>query len=506
MKKLLGLVLVMAAALALASADTATTEDEDELSLYEAIEQSAAALAGKLPRSVRVAVVAFESPHQNLSEYIMDEIADALADYSLEVADRNNLEYAYKELGFQMSEDVSDESAQSIGRFLGARYVITGQLVHTDGRYRYRLNGVNVETVIYESSTHLDVRNDQQFQELCAALQKSTPAVRSASYDETSAPRTAGTFLDRGVMFASRGEYDMAVADFTDAIALDLDLQTAWMLRGRALYASASHVIDVGEDFSSVGVITTVGAVTSEAKKAVYDRVIADFTQALRLDPNNANAYRERGNAYNDMGEHDRAIADYNQALRLNPDYVAAYINRGNAYSDKGEHDQAIADYTQAVRINPNYTWAYNNRGLSYSDIGEYDRAIADFDEAIRIDPNYAIAYNNRGIAYDYKGDSDRAIADYSEAIRVDPNYTWAYNNRGLSYNDKGEYDRAIVDYSEAIRIDPNYVNAYNNRGAASYFKGDYARARADWEKVLQLDPDNSNAWDWLEYLRRQEY
>lgn len=196
-----------------------------EPSLDEAIEQSAAAIADKLPAGTRVAVVAFESPHGNLSGYIMDEIAGALVDGNLEVADRNNLEYVYQELGFQMSGDMDDESAQSIGKFLGARYVVTGQLVDTGGRYRYRLNGINVETAIHESSTRLDVRNDRRFQEMIATLQKAAPVVRTASYGGASGPKTAGTFLDRGIGFASRGEYDLAIADFTEALKLDPDLQ-----------------------------------------------------------------------------------------------------------------------------------------------------------------------------------------------------------------------------------------------------------------------------------------
>ena len=188
-----------------AACATTTTGGVGEPSLDEAIERSAAAIASKLPQGTRVAIVAFESPHGNLSAYIMDELAGALVDGSLEVANRNNLEYVYKELGFQMSGEVDDESAQSIGKFLGARYVITGQLVNTGGRYRYRLNGINVATAIHESSTRLDVRNDRRFQDLFAALQKAAPAVRTASYGGASGPKTAGTFLDRGITFASRG-------------------------------------------------------------------------------------------------------------------------------------------------------------------------------------------------------------------------------------------------------------------------------------------------------------
>ena len=85
-----------------------------------------------------MAIVAFESENDNLSDFIMEEITGALVDRRIEVADRQNLAYVYKEPGFQMSGDVSDETALSIGKFLGAQLVITGQLQSTGGSYRYR--------------------------------------------------------------------------------------------------------------------------------------------------------------------------------------------------------------------------------------------------------------------------------------------------------------------------------------------------------------------------------
>ncbi|MDR1229789.1 MAG: hypothetical protein LBK61_00140, partial [Spirochaetaceae bacterium] len=153
-----------AAALSAGNSIASTEENGAGLSLDEAIARSARDVAAKLPAGMRVAVVAFESPEQNLSGYIMDEIAGELTAGSLEVADRNNLAYVYKELGFQTSGEVDDESAQAVGKFLGARYVIVGQFVDLGGRYRYRLNGINVETAVHESSTRLDVRNDRYFQ------------------------------------------------------------------------------------------------------------------------------------------------------------------------------------------------------------------------------------------------------------------------------------------------------------------------------------------------------
>ena len=100
-------------------------------------------------------------------------------------------------------------------------------------------------------------------------------------------------------------------------------------------------------------------------------------------------------------GAFDQAIADYDRAIKLKPDYADAYNNRGDAYFDEGhdyrviaaydeanaDHDRAIADYDQAIKFKPDYADAYNGRGIVYSDHGRYDRAIADYDHAIKLKP-----------------------------------------------------------------------------------------------------------------------
>ncbi|MDR0628540.1 MAG: tetratricopeptide repeat protein [Treponema sp.] len=66
------------------------------------------------------------------------------------------------------------------------------------------------------------------------------------------------------------------------------------------------------------------------------------------------------------QGEYESAIADFTEAVRLNPNLAAAYNNRGNAYKDKEDYDRAIADYEAALRIDPNHAnarkWLENAR------------------------------------------------------------------------------------------------------------------------------------------------
>ncbi|MBV8608753.1 MAG: tetratricopeptide repeat protein [Singulisphaera sp.] len=96
--------------------------------------------------------------------------------------------------------------------------------------------------------------------------------------------------------------------------------------------------------------------------KGEYDIALADYNEAIRLDPNLAVAYYDRGNVWFDMQEYDKALADYNEAIRLDPNLAVAYTNRGVAWGHKQEYDKALADYNEAIRLDPQDSSAHNGR------------------------------------------------------------------------------------------------------------------------------------------------
>ena len=148
-----------------------------------------------------------------------------------------------------------------------------------------------------------------------------------------------------------------------------------------------------------------------------------------------------------------KAIEYLSEAIKLKPDYAEAYNNRGNVYSETGQYQMAIDDYSESIRLRPESVHAYNNRGLAYSKLEKQKEAIEDYNEAIRLKPDNSVSYNNRGAAHLALGQYQQAIEDYSEAIRISPNYVDAYYNRANVHFDHGKKELGCPDAQKVCEL-----------------------------------------------------
>jgi tetratricopeptide (TPR) repeat protein len=359
------------------------------------------------------------------------------------------------------------------------------------------------------------------------AVADCTEAIRVDSDD-------AYHYCHRGDFYAEMGDYGRAIADYTEAIHVDPDDVYGYCRRGDAYLEMGDYeqaIADYTEVIRLNPEYTTMCEDGSFAKRIYY------CTAVIRLNPNDADAYARRGDAYAGLSNYEQAIADYMEAIRLNPEYATmcedgnfarrihyctavirlnpndadAYAKRGDVYARIGNYEQAIADYIEAIRLDPEYATmcgdssariayctavirlspndadAYAKRGKAYVDLGAYEQAIADYTEVIRLDPEHAEEYKDAG--------GWKAIAYYTESIRLNPNDSTAYVGLGDTYHEWGNYEQAIADYTEAIRVDPNYVYAYQRRGDAYAGLHNYEQAIADYIEGIHLDPEHAEEY-----------
>jgi tetratricopeptide (TPR) repeat protein len=147
-----------------------------------------------------------------------------------------------------------------------------------------------------------------------------------------------------------------------------------------------------------------------------------------------ANEAKQRAE-YMGITDVDKAISEYTDALRRNPndaearsDLASAYYIRGLTFSSKGEQARAIEDYNETIKNQPDYFIAFDKRGWANLEVGNYDQAVNDFEKLVQFHPNddqakqnLAGAYNARAIAYDQKGDYAHAIPDFEMVLTLTP-------------------------------------------------------------------------------------
>jgi protein O-mannosyl-transferase len=241
-----------------------------------------------------------------------------------------------------------------------------------------------------------------------------------------------------------------------------------------------------------------LGAVLAQMPGRLDD-AIAEFREALRLNPGFSKAHYNLGNAWSQMpGRLNDAAAEYQAALRASPNFAEAHNNLGNVFSQEpGRSKDAAAEYEAALRLKPDYAEAHNNLGLAWSRMpGRLDDVIAQYEEALRLKPDYAEAHYNLGNALSEKpGRLNDAIAEYEAALRIQPGFAKAHYNLGNAWSRiPGRLNDAIVEYETALRMKPDFAPGWHNLGVTWVHLGYLSSAATAFRKELSLSPGDPAA------------
>jgi tetratricopeptide (TPR) repeat protein len=220
--------------------------------------------------------------------------------------------------------------------------------------------------------------------------------------------------------------------------------------------------------------------------------------------------FYNRGVEKLDAGDLHSAASDFSSAIALDPEDADAYYNRAYIYHQLGNYEAAVADYASAIELKPEFADAYGNRCYALFLLGKYESAIADCTEAIKLDDTNPSFYISRGNARDELGLAS-AIEDYNQGIELDDSNPQAYYNRALAYQRLEQYEQALEDYTRSLEGDEGFAPAYYNRGIIYFEVGEIERAVEDLEKANELfqEQDNTegvkNTNEAINFIRRSQ-
>ena len=159
---------------------------------------------------------------------------------------------------------------------------------------------------------------------------------------------------------------------------------------------------------------------------------IAEFDEALRLAPDNGEAFAGRGSSRLEGGDPTAALADLDDAIRLVPDSADFHMIRARMRLAQGDESEELAcDINDAVRLDPENVEFREVRGMLSASRDDYASAIADLTKVIELGKRDASTYKRRGKIHYISGDAASALADLDEALRLQPEFPEASYLRG---------------------------------------------------------------------------
>jgi len=259
-----------------------------------------------------------------------------------------------------------------------------------------------------------------------------------------------------------------------------------------------------------------------------YIEAVGMLNKAIRLRPDFAQAYYNRGCVNLAMKNYEDALTDIDQAMaiRIDPGYLTAkgyiYLQQGDfpsanetltlAITDDDENEEAhyyrgcalmamnrnssaLADFDRAIALKPDYALAYNERGRLQFLEKNFENAKTDFTRAVTFDQTLAVGYNNLGKVLEATGDMEEATEYFTTALKINRDFSEAYINRGKINYRTDKYKEAISDFTKAIEIQPQNAGAFNDLGLAKYMNGDLKGAVESFSEAIGLKADYAEAW-----------
>ncbi len=190
--------------------------------------------------------------------------------------------------------------------------------------------------------------------------------------------------------------------------------------------------------------------------------------------------------------ELNSARADFSHAIRLNPNFTAAYTNRAGIESMTGDADKALQDYTSAIRLNPQDPNNYVQRAGIEAAQRDFEQALGDYEKVTALQPDNRDAYRGRVRLKERQNDFAGAMM---ERVRMIEEAVPAFNgpiptNGGFFVRDPGRWrGRLLEQLDRALAADTNFAWGYYYRGVVKSLTNDWAGALADFQQCQNF-PD----------------
>lgn len=276
----------------------------------------------------------------------------------------------------------------------------------------------------------------------------------------SSDPRHSPVWRQRGVAKTMTQDYDGVIADCTEAVRLDGSKASTWARRADA-----------------------------KMKKGDIKGAMRDCSEAISRDNRLHRTWHSLGVMKLQLGDVVGSMKDCEKATRLDPAVAEYWGSLAAGKVRMEEFASAAEDCSEAIRLDGHHVPAWASRAVARNGLAQYEGALADSNQALRFDRNCVVALAQRAYAKVYLKDCDGALADCNRALALNPRLVIAWCTRGEAKFQQGDFNAAIQDFDQAIAVESEHPRAWWYRGKAYMALGQYEAARIDSAHAYNLQP-----------------
>ena len=270
-----------------------------------------------------------------------------------------------------------------------------------------------------------------------------------------------------------------------------------------ALFAEAARrVIERADPYT---LAASINRIDPNKSLEVLNRIISYWP---KTDPNLAWAHNLKGTMLNEQGKTDKAIADYLEAIRLQPRFGLAYTNLSYGLLNENKPEEALAASQKGIDLDPRSPGAHLAKCSVLAAIKKPDEATLEcvtslsiIQKIVEADPYNASSLARLGFILRRMGRSREAMMAFRATLEVAPHDVLTHIDLGRGLLLDGDVIHALAEFRAAIALNPNLPSAHEDLGRGLLKDGDLIHALAEFQAVIALNPNLPSAHEDLGVL-----
>jgi len=214
------------------------------------------------------------------------------------------------------------------------------------------------------------------------------------------------------------------------------------------------------------------------------------FTRAIELNENYADAYAQRGWVKWFSNRPGPALQDYNIAISLKPEVITTKNLRSIFRVLFDDYNEVIDDFDYTITVDTSEYKAYNGKEFVELVAGDPFKKLNEYELELNNDPENYQMMIRKALAEFYVHNYGNTIELCSRAIEINTNGQWPFFIRGNAYAMINELNKSLKDYYSFEKIDNSFPVLYLNRGIVNMNMGNRYQAMEDFNAALKLRPD----------------